>query len=100
MNTFSDLIFEFAKTITESMNERNKIIILCKDVIGELLRIERKEVPIKIPEGIPEEIAKEMPRPYVYDLDIWDVKKHTKVSFTDVHIFDIKILNGVVSFGE
>lgn len=67
-----------------------------KEFTGELVRLERSEKIVNRPSYINGEL-KFCVLPY-FDIDIYDVEKECKISFTDVNLSDIKFIGGNTTF--
>lgn len=70
-----------------------------KSVTGELLRLEKSKEMMGFALAINANPLSAKPT-YNYDLDIFDIEKECKISFTGVKLKDIKFLNSTASFVE
>lgn len=85
------------ETLSKTYNQEEiKMKVSIKEFTGELVRLERrvKKEPVKFVDG---EIKLDVPS-YYYDIDIYDVEKEFKISFTDVNLSDIKFIGGNTTF--
>lgn len=77
------------KLINERLKEANTMKVSYKGITGELIRLERIDVPCSCTTA----------QPYKWELDIWDNARNCKVSFPSASKKDIKFLGGEVTYG-
>lgn len=86
------------ETLSKIYNqEESKMKVCYKEFTGELVRLERRTKTMKEISYINGEIKFDVPS-YSYDIDIYDVEKECKISFTDVNLSDIKFIGGNTTF--
>lgn len=78
------------ETEKDDKKEETAMTVSYKGFTGELVKMERKMVPLMAPNLCS----------FSYDISIYDGEKQANISFTGVRLEDVKFLGGAVTFGQ